>query len=859
MERQDFFGEWLRERRRVLDLTQVEMAQCVGCSASALRKIETGERRPSKQLAWLLADCLGIPANERPAFTKAARGELSAGRLWPPFHALPPEPKPLRPLSHLPLPATPLVGRVVELAALERMLCDPQCRLLTIVGLGGAGKTRLAIEAARMFGERSTDGVYFVPLDSPDSPEFATSAIAKRPDLLSDRPADLRTQLLTCLRQKASLLVLDGIECLPGADDLLTDLLQQAPGAKLLVTSRERLNLRAEWVFEVHGLPVPPEDGTVEAESHSAVALFLQSARRVKHDLVLEAEEMPFVVRICRLVEGIPLGIELAAAWVPVLSCREIAHEIEGSLDFLATSGRDVPERHRSLRAVFDHSWNLLSAEERVALRCLSVFRGTFSRPAAEQVAGVSLPLLTALVNKSLLRRDEAGRYSLHELIRQYAAACLDDNPKEERAIRAGHSRYYLTMVQEREATLHSPRQKAAIDELTTELDNLRVAWQWAAAQGQVALLQRTAWPLWLYYSMRNLFQEGEAMFLRAVESVQNLDAINAVDEAARQLAVSYLQLFPAWFALRQGRIAEVLQPLRQSLETLRRGDDPLALTNALWMLGAAHMFAGQHQQASERLHEAYAVARPSDRRWEAAICTVLIGRVEYELGDYAASHRWLNEGLARSREMGDPRIISFAISSSSQTAQALGRITGMEAGLREALQTATGAGDCFVAGLLQEQLAQVVQATGDVSQASELCEECIVVYRELGDPWSLSRALTLLGNMRHMERKEVDALRCFLESLEIASRACSYGNALDALVGIATVQANNGAHALTLQMILHIQQNPAATHQAKACAAQLQAKLQALLTPQQVKAACASAEGKSLEQIVATVVRRSG
>jgi predicted ATPase len=361
---------------------------------------------------------------------------------------------------------------------------------LTVVGLGGVGKTRLAIETASAQRELFPDGVCFVSLVSLTSPEFILPAVAGALASMFSSPVLSDLQLLDYLRGKRLLLVLDGLEhLLPEAADLLRELLQQAPRVKLLATSCERLNLRTEWVVEVHGLPLPPNGRTVGLETYDAVALFLQSARRAKHDFALSAEENPFVVRICQLVEGIPLGIELAAAWIPVLTCREIAHEIEQSLDFLVTSVRDVPERHRSLRAVFDHSWNLLSAEERAVLRRLSVFPGTFSRAAAEAVAGSSLPTMTTLVNKSLLRRDETGRYGLHELIRQYAAAHLHDNLEEERAIRACHSRYYLTMVQEREADLRGPRRKGAISGLSSEIHNLTLAWEWAAAQAQIELL----------------------------------------------------------------------------------------------------------------------------------------------------------------------------------------------------------------------------------------------------------------------------------------------------------------------------------------------------------------------------------
>ena len=397
------FGAWVTRQRKALDLTREQLARRVGCSVPGLRKIESDERRPSRQMAELLADCLQIPLEQRPTFLRVARGQLRAERL--PATGYVPGGGQSRPAPGLPRPPTPLIGREPELATLNRLLCDPQCRLLTLAGPGGIGKTRLALELASTQRAQFPDGVFFVPLVSLSLPEFIAPAIRSALGLSSSSPLDPKEQLLNHLRQKSLLLVLDNLEHLLEGVGLLAELLEQAPGVKLLVTSRERLNMQGEWLFDLQGLPVPPLDQVDRAEEYSAVALFVQSARRAQVGFELSAEERPWVARICQLVEGMPLAIELAAAWVRLLSCREIAQEIERNLDFLSTSARDLPERHRSMRAVFDHSWQMLSAEEQRVLRALSVFRGGFLREAAEQVTGASLSLLSALVTRSLVHR----------------------------------------------------------------------------------------------------------------------------------------------------------------------------------------------------------------------------------------------------------------------------------------------------------------------------------------------------------------------------------------------------------------------------------------------------------------------
>ena len=439
-----YFHEWIKCCRQELDLTQAELAKRVSCTVYTIRKIESGERRPSKQLAGLLAKHLGIPTEDQTTFIRVARGELNLERLR--------SPSPVRTLGsnidstpssswmHLPCQPNPLIGREAELLALGKLLADERCRLLTITGLGGVGKTRLAIAAASQHQRLFPEGVYYVSLASLNSPEFIVPAIAEVLGLTFSGAADLQEQLINHLAvhaRQALLLVLDNLEHLlfqsseqDGKDEtawLLTNLLQRLPTVKILATSRERSNLQGEWIFQLQGLPVPPSNQVNRLEDYSALALFLQRARQMKVDFEVLPDERPWLVSICQMVEGAPLAIELAAAWVGMLSMEEIAKEIISNLDFLTSSMRNVPERHRSLRAVFAHSWKLLSDEEKQVLCRLAVFQGGFLRQAAEEIAGASLPILMSLLSKSLLMRRENGRYDLHALIRQCALEKLND------------------------------------------------------------------------------------------------------------------------------------------------------------------------------------------------------------------------------------------------------------------------------------------------------------------------------------------------------------------------------------------------------------------------------------------------
>lgn len=359
-------------------------------------------------------------------------------------------------VNNLPVPVTPFVGREEGLVQLARLLDDPDCRLLTLIGPGGIGKTRLAIQAAQnlifnSYGQDLVvDGVAFVRPIAASSLSQLTSAISEILEISSSPSEDVQNDLLSYLQEKRMLLVLDNFEHflvddfeandrlsdvegkLVGGTGLIVELLEAAAGIKIMVTSREALNLQGEWIYTVQGMRYPSaeDDGVKKWEEYSAVQLFEQGARRVRPNFSLEADKA-CVVKICHLVEGMPLALELAAAWLKVLSCAEIAQEIEIGLDVLVTSLRDVPIRHRSIRAVFESSYQMLSPREQEVLRCLSVIQGGFGQESAEKVAGASLSEITTLVEKSLLRPIKDGRIRMHALLRQYAFEKLEARPQE--------------------------------------------------------------------------------------------------------------------------------------------------------------------------------------------------------------------------------------------------------------------------------------------------------------------------------------------------------------------------------------------------------------------------------------------
>jgi predicted ATPase/DNA-binding XRE family transcriptional regulator len=773
------FGAWVTRQRKALDLTREQLAQCVGYSVSALRKIESDERRPSRQLAELLAGCLQVPPDQRSTFVKVARGQLRVERLAAgvPTTAtsLMPGDELPRPGSRLPRPPTSLIGREAELAELARLLCDPQCRLLTLVGTGGIGKTRLAIEVASRHQDPFPDGACFVSLASLNSSAFLVPAIADALGYLFQGQVEPRTQLLNYLRAKRSLLVLDNVEHLLEGVELFAELLECAPGVNLLVTSRERLNLQSEWVFEIQGLPVPPTDQAGRAEEYSAAALFVQSARRAQAGFELGAEEQLWVVRICHMVEGIPLGIELAAAWVPVLTCREIAHEIERGMDFLATTMHDVPERQRSLRATFDHSWSLLSADEREVLCRLAVFQGGFEREAGEQVAGASLPSLLALASKSLMRRTEKGRYDLHEVVRQYALSHLADDPQREAVTRDRHSDFYLALLRDREAALKSAAQREVIRELTDENHNLRAAWAWAVKREKYPSIGPALRCFSWFHDVRGWNREGIEQLELVVGALRG-----SSEDEGRQRVLGQALAGRGLLLFRLGEHDQAMIRFEESLSILRPIGDPALLVDPLIFSGIIMFLSGEFDRAQSLTDECLACAQAAGDEWFTAYSLFSQGFIASLVGRYAEGYEQMLAALAIWRGLGDPRYTALALNFTSPTAIKLGYYEEAGAFLQESLALCTQVGDRWGTGTAYRHLGLLALAQGDIAEAQSLLHKSLDLFTEFVTGWDIVRSLVYLGEATTAGGDLSEARRIYLDALHQAMEVQTTSLALD-------------------------------------------------------------------------------
>ena len=434
-------------------------------------------------------------------------------------------------MMRLAISPTTFVGRTDEIDEITGLLKDPQCRLLTLVGPGGIGKTRLALEAVHQSQVLFPDGVFIISLAPLNQANDLLTAIAEAtPFNFQQDSRDPSTQFFDYLRekqQKHMLLLLDNFEHLMGGVEILSEILAVTENLKILVTSREALNLQEEWVRPVTGMTYPVKTNGRSLYEFSAVQLFLDRARRIQPNFD-PAEHEHSIIEICRLVDGMPLAIELAASWLSTLPPAVIADEIRQSMDILATRSRNMPERHRSIRSVFSHSWKLLSDEEREIFQKLSVFGGGFTREAAEKVAGASLHTLASLVDKSLVHLNTSGRYYLHELLRQYGAEQMEAANQTE-TTQLAYCAYFLNIVHTYEQDIKGHGQIAALDAIEADFENIRRAWLLAVQYRQFEILSRAVESLHFFADMRGRYHEVVALLGSAVEQLphaQNDDEV---------------------------------------------------------------------------------------------------------------------------------------------------------------------------------------------------------------------------------------------------------------------------------------------------------------------------------------------
>lgn len=670
--------------------------------------------------------------------------------------------------NNLPEQVTELIGRDAELAQLQALLREN--RLVTVLAPGGTGKTHLSIQAAANLTADYHDGVYFIPLADITSSDDIVQTVAEAVNLALSSSEDPRTQLLEYLSPRTQLLIFDNFEHVAEGAEIVSAILETAPSIDIIATSRSRLQLSGEAILLLKGLDTEwsPSD---EAPTSSGVQLFVDSARRIQPNIALADEDLASIGKILRLTDGMPLGILLAAAWVDVLSIPDIATEISKNIDFLESTDVDMPDRHRSVRAVFQYSWDLLSTSEQETFAALSIFRGGFTRDAAETVAGATLRDLAGLTRKSLLRADpETGRYTVHELLRQFAERELTSDTERHSEVLDLHGAYYTNMARNAFDSFHSPDQSRMMESLEPDLDNVRLAWRQHIEVNDPARLCQMVGAIWLAHELRGWYHAGLALVNQALQRFQGEESSGRLDVfRASALAVH------AAFSGVLGDHDLAAANSENALILARASKDPEVFLLASHLRAQTLLYLGRIPEIPPIIKEAVAVAEgAADDDWEtgrywAAGLKTLRAFAEMVTGDIEDAGRLLGESNAQLEPLGDLFYMSWNYGHRARLAMREGRF----------------------------------------EDAVEMFSQSADRARRLGSLRTLQVALFGLGDAMFGAGDPKGAQGAFVQSLSAAERTGMIPEMLATIVRIARTKAMNGEEREAARLLAMVEAEP--------------------------------------------------
>lgn len=746
---------------------------------------------------------------------------------------------------------TSFIGREKEFFDIKQLLSQTDCRLVTLVGPGGIGKTRLALQFDLLIRDSFARGSYVAYLQPLRSSEFFVPAVADALGIALTGQEPPLVQLAHYLSDKEALIILDNFEHLLDAAEQLVALLATTPNVKYLVTSREALNLQEEWLYPLSGLTFPTHEAM--EQNDDAVRLFNERAQRVYPNFDPDKEEEA-VIQICRLVEGMPLALELAAAWRKTLNCQEIADEIQGGLAFLTTRLRNVTERHHSIQTVFDQTWQRLNAREQAVFKRLSIFRGGFLRDAAETVTGASLPVLSALVDKSLLRLDETGRYQIHELLRQYAGAKLSQQTDEAQQTQADHAAFYFHFLHERSGDVRGGRQREALLEIRADLDNIRAAWLWAVAQGDADAFQKGSEPLGLYYQFLGGYQEGTTLFSQATEALLAQPPSQAVD-----LATLGTRLYEGWYHLRFGRLEGTEACMAHCQTIYRRLNIPPLpgyLTDPRAPLSFVALTRGDYTTAVQLAEQVRDVAEAQKQDANRQFAYHLLSEAHVGLGEYETAQQFAQQAYAQSLMMGDRWFRAYILNNMGQIAVALGDTRMGKMHFQSSYEIRHDFADPEGVALALINLGNLAFKEQALAEAEEAFQRSCAIYQDINDKGGLAAANWGLGMVACEQGALARAQSHFGEALQLAV-AIDYRPVLfGIMVNIAELLWKMGQRERPLTLLAFTIHHPQTDHETRQKAQTLlSTAYQTMVSPNLLAAATTNGEAISLTELTADLL----
>lgn len=673
------------------------------------------------------------------------------------------EPAATKSLHNLPTQLTPFIGREIEQRRANEQLADPGCRLLTLIAPGGMGKTRLSLSIAREQLEHFKDGVYFVPFAAVGESEQIPYEIASALKLDLSGQEEPLVQVLTHLANKELLLVLDNLEHLASGLGFISELLEKTAALKILATSREQLNLRAEWLFNLGGLTFPQDDNWENVETYDSAKLFLNTAKRMQANTKTDSNYKKALSKICQLVEGMPLAIELAASWLNVLSVEEILKELGEDINLLETSTRDIPARHQSVKVVFDYSWALLTQEQQRVLSSLAIFQGGFEREAAQYITGASTRNLLELVGKSLLRRQVTGRFDLHPLVHQYAREKLLLFPGLHDEVIGKHSRYYIDLANAQFARLKQGDQKDALLTLDRDITNFKLAGSRAIQEQVFAGLIMFCDVMEIYHGQHNKLVEGDAYFKYL---------LGFLDEGQ----VSHFALLAglwgnqAWSSYRLGDYNKANTLSRRAIDLLRQINDRQNLMQRLNTLAISNRRLGNLEVARVSLEEAIQLAREEDRQHLLAGYLQNLANLEADEGNAKKAESLYREALHLNQQLYNHRVVVSTLNNLGLLLLEQGKLEEGRKLQVEALDIATSMGFQQSIPHILNNLGRVNIGLKQYSEAQKSLEEALDIAKKSGDGYLKVVTLTNLAALAGKQANPMLAERLFREALQAST-----------------------------------------------------------------------------------------
>jgi predicted ATPase/DNA-binding XRE family transcriptional regulator len=746
------FGDLLRQHRIATGLTQENLAERAGLSVDTISLLERGEhRRPHRYTMQSLAEALELSQTDRIRFEIAAR--VPAVRAD--AHDVQ--------LTNLPSQLTPFIGREREVEEVRQRLLHPDVRLLTLTGPGGVGKTRLGLEVARQVLDQCADGVCFVALASISEPALVPSAIAQALQVKQGAGQSVAEALVQYLRKRQLLLVLDNFERLLEAGPPLAQLLAACPRLKVLVTSRVVLHLQGEHNYEVPPLTLPTAGDRPSPEQlarYEGIRLFMQRAQAANAQFTITSENAPTVIELCRRLDGLPLAIELAAARVSLLPPQAVLTRLDNRLELLTSGARDLPDRQRTLRATLDWSYDLLSVAERSLFARLAVFAGGWTLEAAEAVCDVGdeaevLQHMSALVDQSLVQQQASiqheHRFTMLETVREYALERLEESGELER-LRRRHASYFLGLAEEEERASQGPLQRAWLDRLETEHDNLRAALAWSlTAQGDTVMGLQLTGALSHFWYVREHHSESRMWLQSALERGSGATAARA------KVLVGAGRL--AWF---QGEFARANTLVEESLTLYQDLGDDAGAAFALLVLGRTAVSQGNNGRGETLVEESLALFRQQGNMWGIARALIVLGDGALFEDDVDRATANFQKSLAICQDLEDAEGIALSLLYLGRAAHMRGDDTRSKTLLEESLVMFKDSGDTRGIAEALLELGRVARAQGSDARALALCRESLVLSQKLDNKILIAFCLTTLAGVIQAVGDAARAARLF-------------------------------------------------------------------------------------------------